>query len=86
MEIRTFAWTPEAPSAVEHATLTVADAQVRGYVAKLETGARDLGFSFAVYDEGAAPWASLWCYDAATGRAGVCCGLPECITPVGVMP
>lgn len=86
MEIRTFAWTPGAPGAVEHATLTVADPEVRAYVARLEAAARDQVFSFAVYDEGTLPLASLWCYDAVTGHAGVSCGLPDCITPVAVMP
>jgi hypothetical protein len=86
MKLRTFAWTPEAPNAVEHATLTVADVQVRAYVGKLEAGAREQGFSFAVYDAGVLPAAVLRCYDAVTGQADVHCGLPECITPVGVMP
>jgi hypothetical protein len=87
MKLRTFAWTLQAPNAVEHATLTVEDAAVRPYVARLEAGARELGFSFTVYDEGVLPWAVLYGYDAATGQAGAGgCGLPECTTPVGVMP
>lgn len=86
MKLRTFVWTLQAPNAIEHATLTVADGEVRGYVVRLETEAREQGFSFAVYDLGVCPMASLWCYDAATGRAAASCGIPGCITPVGVMP
>ena len=86
MKLRTFAWAAEAPASVEHAVLTVADAEVRGYLDRLEAAAREQGFSFTVYDEGVLPWASLWCYDADTGRAAAHCGLPECITPVGVIP
>jgi hypothetical protein len=86
MEIRTFAWTAETPNDVEDATFIKPDGEVRAYVAVLETAAREQGFSFAVYDVGVVPWAVLWCYDAVTGRAAVHCGLPECITPIGVMP
>jgi hypothetical protein len=86
MKLQTFAWTPQAPNAVESATLTLEDAAVRPYVARLEAGAREQGFSFTVYDAGVLPWASLWCYDAVTGHADVHCGLAECLTPVGVMP
>lgn len=86
MNIRTYAWPLEAPNDIEHATLTLPDAEVRGYVARLEAAAREQGFSFAAYDEGVLPWALLWFYSADTGRSGVHCGHPDCITPIGTMP
>lgn len=86
MKLQTFVWALETPNDIEHATFTKPDGEVRAYVADLEAAAREQGFSFAVYDVGVCPMASLWCYDAVTGRAAASCGIPGCITPVGVMP
>lgn len=73
MDLRTFAWTAEAPNSVEHAVLTKADGQVPAYVATLEAAARDLGFSFAAYNTSVLPWEVLRFYDAVTGNSGTRC-------------
>jgi hypothetical protein len=70
MDIRTYAWTTEAPGDIEHAELAKADAEVPAYVAELEAAAREQGFSFAVYDKGACPWAVVRWYAADLGLAG----------------
>jgi hypothetical protein len=73
MKLRTFAWTPDNPDAVEHAVLTVADAEVPAYITRLDTEAREQGFSYASYSTAILPWAVLRFYDAVTGETGTRC-------------
>ncbi len=74
MNLRTFAWTPENPSTVEHADLTKADDEVQLYAAALDVAARDQGFSYAVYDMGFLLWQLVRHYAADT-RHG--CSFPH---------
>jgi hypothetical protein len=73
MKLRTFAWTAENPSAIEHAVLTVADDAVAAYIDQLDTEARDQPFSYATYNAGESPWGVLRFYDAVTGESGTRC-------------